>query len=391
MFLSFPFFRRFARASPVASFTRLGKGSVALRKALCVLAFGLCVGCGTTKFSDTSRTATEQLLISSAMEELVDEYDYSRLLGLKVFVKTANSSTDVDYLKSLVRQQLAANGAFVKDGEDSADYIVEIAPGAVGTNRYELMYGIPETTIPALGTITSATSIPEFALIKRTDQKAQVKLRMWAYNKTTGAIIWQSGVDTKSSQIRDRWVFGAGPFTTATYDKAGMRLGGDRALPQRKENGFEGEDVPSIQSSAFYEEIDEKAIERLQKIREEGLARVLEEAEKENAEEDKIETEEDAAAPQAEGEQAAETKDQSPSETTTAELNESAPENASGVETTETAPSPAPAASTPETLEVPPSPQKNALPTNGGEELDLGYDFTLKVGSVYAPNASLRR
>ncbi len=385
MFLSFPFFRRFARASRLASFTRLGKGSVAL----CFLAFGLCVGCGTTKFSDTSRTATEQLLISSAMEELVDEYDYSRLVGLKVFVKTANSSTDVDYLKSLVRQQLAANGAFVKDGEDSADYIVEIAPGAVGTNRYELMYGIPETTIPALGTITSATSIPEFALIKRTDQKAQVKLRMWAYNKTTGAIIWQSGVDTKSSQIRDRWVFGAGPFTTATYDKAGMRLGGDRALPQRKENGFEGEDVPSIQSSAFYEEIDEKAIERLQKIREEGLARVLEEAEKENAEEDKIETEEDAAAPQAEGEQAAETKDQSPSETTTAEVNESAPENASGVETTETAPSPA--ASTPETLEVPPSPQKSALPTNGGEELDLGYDFTLKVGSVYAPNASLRR
>ena len=248
------------------------------RKALVVLfALGLVVGCGTTKFSDTSRTATEQLLISSAMEDLVDQYDYSRLAGLKVFVKTANSTTDGDYLKSLVRQQVAANGAFVKDSEDDADYIVEIAPGAVGTNRYELMYGIPETKIPAIGTASNATSIPEFALIKRTDQKAQIKLRMWAYNKETGAIIWQSGVNTQSSQLRDRWIFGAGPFTTASYDNWGVRLGGDKAIPQSfSEDGLENERT-SVTAEAAYHELDEKAIERLQKIREEGLAKAVEE------------------------------------------------------------------------------------------------------------------
>ena len=254
-----------------------------------VAALLLISGCGTTKFSDTSRTATEQLLISSAMEDLVDQYDYSRLAGLKVFVKSANSTTDGDYLKSLVRQQLGANGAFVKDDETQADYIVEVAPGTVGTNRYELMYGVPETTIPAIGTMTTATSIPEFALIKRTDQKAQVKLRMWAYNKTTGAIIWQSGIMTKSSQIRDRWIFGAGPFTTATYDNAGLRLGGDKAIPQ----SFNGEETEnektSVAAEAAYHELDEKAIERLQKLREEGLAKAVEEDESE----EKLETEED--------------------------------------------------------------------------------------------------
>ena len=246
-----------------------------------MLSLGLITGCGTTKFSDTSRTATEQLLISSAMEDLVDQYDYSRLAGLKVFVKSANTTTDGDYLKSLVRQQLAANGAFVKDDETLADYIVEVAPGAVGTNRYELMYGVPETTIPALGTMTTAMSIPEFALIKRTDQKAQVKLRMWAYNKTTGAIIWQSGIMTKSSQIRDRWIFGAGPFTTATYDNAGLRLGGDQAIPPSF-NGEEQEDEKtSVATEAAYHELDEKAIERLQKLREEGLAKAVDEDEAE--------------------------------------------------------------------------------------------------------------
>jgi len=387
----FPFPRRIARASFVASQRRLGRGRTnSLRRGTSlVLAFCLCFGCGTTKFSDTSRTATEQLLISSAMEELVDEYDYSRLVGLKVFVKTANSSTDGDYLKSLVRQQLAANGAFVKDAEDGADYIVEIAPGAVGTNRYELMYGIPETTIPALGTLTSASSIPEFALVKRTDQKAQVKLRMWAYNKTTGAIIWQSGVDTKSSQIRDRWVFGAGPFTTATYDAAGVRLGGDKALPRQKNwNGY-GDDVPSIQSSAFYEEIDEKAIERLQKIREEGLARVLEEAQKEDSA-DKIETEEDTPTTLAEGEKAPESAPEAPQDGAAksegATASDSAPSSESGAEET-----PVVAETTAETLESAPSPQKKTLPGNEEDELDFGYDFTLKVGSVYTPSETQRR
>ena len=259
----------------------------------CFLVVSITSGCGTTKFSDTSRTATEQLLISSAMEDLVDEYDYSRLSGLKVFLKNANTTTDGDYLKSLVRQQLASNGAFIKDDEAQADYIVEIAAGAVGTNRYELMYGIPETTIPAIGTMTTATSIPEFALIKRTDQKAQVKLRMWAYNKTTGAIIWQSGVNTKSSQLRDRWIFGAGPFTTATYDNAGVRLGADQALPQTFGEKTPAMEKTSVRSEAVYKELDEKAIERLQKIREEGLAQASVEEQSEDEAEETLELEED--------------------------------------------------------------------------------------------------
>lgn len=319
----------------------------------------LLVGCGTTKFSDTSRTATEQLLISSAMEDLVDEYDYSRLSGLKVFVKAANSTTDSDYLKSLVRQQLAANGAFVKDAEDSADYIVEIASGTVGTNRYELMYGIPETTVPAIGSLTSATSIPEFALIKRTDQKAQVKVVMWAYNKTTGSIIWQSGIDTKSSQLRDRWIFGAGPFTTATYDNAGLRLGADRAIPKTFGEQISNSEATSIRSEAVYQELDEKAIERLQKIREEGLANAIEEQN-----EEKLETEEDSK--------------------------DNVPQNAVDAESTQTVAQTKQKQSELDNKETT-SPQKVAVkPQDSDYELDLGYDSKLNLGSVYVPSNNKR-
>ena len=60
--------------------------------------FCLLCGCGTTKWSDTGRTATEQLLISSAMEELIDEYDYYALSNRSVFVKM-NSCTDSEFLR----------------------------------------------------------------------------------------------------------------------------------------------------------------------------------------------------------------------------------------------------------------------------------------------------
>lgn len=315
----------------------------------------LLMGCGTTKFSDTGRTATEQLLISSAMEDLVDEYDYSRLSGLKIFVKSANSSTDSDYLKSLIRQELAANGAFVKDNENDADYIVEMAPGTVGTNRYELMYGIPETTIPAIGTITSATSIPEFALIKRTDQKAQVKLVMWAYNKTTGAIIWQSGIDTKSSQIRDRWIFGAGPFTTATYDKSGVRLGADKALPQTFGEQVSENEATSICTAAVYQELDQKAIDRLQKLREEGLANaVIEE------EEEKLEIEENSTEPATEGPE---------------------PQNLTVVQV-----EPASSPQIPDvTATTKQTPAKVAVVPNSDYDLDFGLDSKLNLGTIYVP------
>ncbi len=334
------------------------------------------VGCGTTKFSDTGRTATEQLLISSAMEDVVDEYDYSRLAGLKIHIKIANSTTDSDYLKSLVRQQLAANGAFVRDAIDDADYVLEVAPGTVGTNRYELMYGIPETSIPAIGTL-AATSIPEFALIKRTDQKAQVKLNMWAYNKTTGAIIWQSGVQTKSANIRDRWIFGAGPFTNASYDEAGMRLGAD-ALPATIGERVSEDEKPSIQTGAVYQELDAAALERLKKIREDGLAQALAEEKADEAEQlGEVETEADADETNA-------TVEESPTPAAAPVASAAAPADVANA--------PAPIASVAATLPAASAPAPpSVFPDDPNLTLDFGNGAALPLRSVYVPNDRIRR
>jgi len=343
------------------------------------------VGCGTTKFSDTGRTATEQLLISSAMEDVVDEYDYSRLAGLKVHIKIANSTTDSDYLKSLIRQQLAANGAFVRDALDEADYVLEVAPGAVGTNRYELMYGIPETSIPAIGTL-AATSIPEFALIKRTDQKAQVKLNMWAYNKTTGAIVWQSGLKTKSSNIRDRWIFGAGPFTDASYDEAGMRLGADETvLPSTLGERISEDEKPTISAGAVYQELDAAAIERLKKIREEGLAQALAEEKANEAEQlGEVETEGETDAP---AEAQAPAAEESAPVAAAPPAADAAPAPAPAPAPVALASATAPAPAAPVARLAPPS----VFPDDPDLKLDFGDGAALPLRSVYVPNGRIRR
>ncbi|MBQ1455737.1 MAG: hypothetical protein IIZ25_07830 [Thermoguttaceae bacterium] len=235
-------------------------------------------GCGTTKWSDTSRTATEQLLISSAMDEAIDEYDFYPLTGRKVFIESAGvSATDKEYLLTMLRQQLAANGVFIQETKETADYILEVATGAVGTNRYDLMYGIPETSIPSVMGSPS-TSLPEIPIIKRTDQKAQVKLTMWAYNKTTGAIIWQSGEKLKSSWIRDRWILGAGPFSKNSFSDATEVGGREVKINDFFDQRISGDERPSVRTEAVYRELDTKAIDHLEEIRKEGIASMTKKA-----------------------------------------------------------------------------------------------------------------
>ena len=70
----------------------------------------LVCGCGTTRLSDTQRTATEQLLLSDAIDRAVDHLDFHFLDGKKVYLDASalKPETDAVYLASSLRQQMAA-------------------------------------------------------------------------------------------------------------------------------------------------------------------------------------------------------------------------------------------------------------------------------------------
>ena len=239
--------------------------------ALVPLAILFAAGCGTTKFSDTTRTATEQLLISSAMEDAVDEFNFYPLSGRKVFMKSDGvSATDKEYLLTLLRQQLAANGVLLQEKQEDADYVLEVATGTVGTDRYELIYGTKETTVPGF-LAGGGTAIPEIALIKRTDQQAKVKLTMWAYNIKTGAIVWQSGQKNSTSSVRDRWVLGVGPIRNSSFSDTTQIGGDDVPVEMRLGERVIRDEHPTVRSEAVYRELDQDAISRLEEIRKAGF------------------------------------------------------------------------------------------------------------------------
>ena len=79
---------------------------------LCAAIFAGASGCGTTRWSDSKRTATEQLLISDAVERAVMQIDMRPLAGRAVFLDTTilNDVTDGKYLASALRHQLLASG-----------------------------------------------------------------------------------------------------------------------------------------------------------------------------------------------------------------------------------------------------------------------------------------
>ena len=156
----------------------------------CALAM-LCAGCGTTRRTDTSRTATEQLLLSDAIDRSVSRIDFGLLSGQDVFLDTTlpRTAVDKDYIISTLRQHMLSCGCMLKDKKDDAVFVVEVRAGAVGTDRHDLLFGTPATTV-SLGMLSplpgTPTMFPEIAFAKRTDQMGVAKIAVFAYERDTG-------------------------------------------------------------------------------------------------------------------------------------------------------------------------------------------------------------
>jgi len=200
-------------------------------------------GCGTTK----SFTATEQLLMSDAVDSTLNKLDFQALSGYKVFLDTQYvvgagkvipgvampvNLVNSDYVISGLRQQLTASGCMLVDTKDQADIICEARCGALGTDGHSMIYGLPannflssaSSVIP--GTPTLPT-IPEISVAKREMKSAAAKISLFAYDRETREPLWQSGIAQAGSSARDTWILGIGPIQYGTIYN-GTRFAGKR-------------------------------------------------------------------------------------------------------------------------------------------------------------------
>jgi len=176
-------------------------------------------GCGVTRSSDTVRTATEQLLISDAIDRAVQSMNLQPLAGQTIFLDESKVTDAVDrnYYLSTLRQQLLANGCELREKREEADFIVEARAGAIGTDRNDLLFGVPSTNVPAIPLLQPVpAAIPEIPIAKRKDQRGVAKIAVFAYHRATGTPVWQSGIVRQESSATDVWILGAGPFQRGT-------------------------------------------------------------------------------------------------------------------------------------------------------------------------------
>ena len=194
-------------------------------------------GCGTT----TTRIATEQLLMSDAVDQAISQIDFHSLRGEKVFLDTLYLHSvkgvgfvNSEYIISSIRQQLTAAQCLIQDTRESADIIVEPRVGALGTDGHEVVYGLPQS-----GSITSAAAIlssspipaiPEISFGKSNAQSGIAKVIVFAYDRETRKPVWQSGIAKAESTSSNTWYLGAGPFQKGSIYQ-GMRFAGQK-LPQ---------------------------------------------------------------------------------------------------------------------------------------------------------------
>ncbi len=189
-------------------------------------------GCGTTRSSDTSRTATEQLLISHAIDEAINQLDCSCLRNKKVFLDAQflDGTVDKGYLISTLRQHLLAAGCLLQEERAKATYVLEARSGAIGTDRHALLVGVPAMTLPTV-LPGQPSSIPEIPFIKKSDAHGVAKVAIFAYNRLTGERVWQSGILEAQSDARDSWVVGLGPFRAGNLNPRTELAGEQLAFP----------------------------------------------------------------------------------------------------------------------------------------------------------------
>lgn len=165
-----------------------------LRKSLffALLTTALTAGCSTTTVRDTQpvRTATEQLLISTAADRAVEKLALKLLPGTKVFLETQNVdsyATDTKYVIGLVAKRLLQQGYRLMPKREVAEKIVEIRLGALSINEVKHRYlGLPSIFLPV--PLAGTVGTPEINIIMKQEQKGLAKIAANVYDANDGRL-----------------------------------------------------------------------------------------------------------------------------------------------------------------------------------------------------------
>jgi hypothetical protein len=138
------------------------------------------------------RSATEQLLLSTAADRAIGSTNLSIFEGKKVFFDTTYfESYDAKYVEGAIRDALNRAGALLVRVETNSDIVVEPRAGALSIDAASTLVGVPSSGLPV--PLAGTVSIPELALYKTQKQFSLAKLALLAYDTHSGKHYYSSG------------------------------------------------------------------------------------------------------------------------------------------------------------------------------------------------------
>jgi hypothetical protein len=146
-------------------------------------------GCTAQRSSVPVRTATEELLISSAADRAASQISLGIPKNTRVFVdRQYFQGYDDGYAINAIRTQFLRQGLALVDDRNQAEAIVTVASGALSTDEKSLLIGIPQLTLPFLP-IGNSVTVPEISVFKSAQDKATAKFVATGYDAKTGKLI----------------------------------------------------------------------------------------------------------------------------------------------------------------------------------------------------------
>jgi hypothetical protein len=164
----------------------------------------LLVGCSTERTSSPARTATEELLISTAADRAAEQLSLKIPQDKLLYIDSSNfSGTDSKYAISAIKAEILRRGGHLTLSQDNAEVIVEIALGALSIDQSTSIIGIPSFTIPV--PTTGDLAVPEVALFKKEERRGIAKFSAFAYDARQGGLISSAAPDIGTSH-KTQWV-----------------------------------------------------------------------------------------------------------------------------------------------------------------------------------------
>lgn len=149
-------------------------------------------GCSLARQTDPQRTATEELLISTAADRVARDIRMDLAPGTKVFVDDKYfDAVDGKYTIGAIRDQVLRSGAYLANDRAAADVVLEVRSGAQSIDNEGWLFGIPSFDIPI--PLSGPVKTPELALFKEDERIGVSKVAVTAYEQRDGALRFSSG------------------------------------------------------------------------------------------------------------------------------------------------------------------------------------------------------